>query len=371
MQKFFSASKIFTGNEWLTDSAIIVKNDVIEHILPGHELSQDIEVTYFDDETIIPAFIDGQVYGAAGKLLAVYPSAGTLQLMNNEFMKQGTILFLPTVATNTIDVFKKCIDAVKEYWSIGGQGVHGLHLEGPWLNAEKRGAHVKEWIHVPQRAEVEDILKYGKGVIKMITLAPEECSEEIIELIHKQDIVIAAGHSNATYQQATKSFGKAITTVTHLYNAMSPLHHRQPGLVGATLDHDRVTASIIPDGHHVDYAAIAIAKKIMKHRLFAITDAVTETTTGPYQHYLAGDKYECNGILSGSALSMYQAFLNLVNNVGIEVSEALRMCSLYPAQVLGCADQYGKIAPGYTGQFLVLNKQLELVKIITSQKAEW
>jgi N-acetylglucosamine-6-phosphate deacetylase len=371
MQKVFSASKIFTGNEWLTDSAFIVKNDVIERILPSHELSQDTEITYFHDQTIIPAFIDAQVYGTAGKLLAVYPSAETLRIMNDEFMKQGTVLFLPTVATNTIEVFKKCIDAVKDYWGHGGQGVHGLHLEGPWLNADKRGAHVKEWIHVPQRAEVEDILKYGKGVIKMITLAPEECSDEIVELIRSHDIVIAAGHSNATYKQATGSFEKGITTVTHLYNAMSPLHHREPGLVGATLNNDHITASIIPDGHHVDYAAIVIAKKIMKQRLFAITDAVTETTTGPYQHYLAGDKYECNGILSGSALSMYQAFLNLVNHVGIEVSEALRMCSLYPAQVLGCAKLYGKIAQGYTGQFLVLNKQLEVVKIITSQKAEW
>jgi N-acetylglucosamine-6-phosphate deacetylase len=147
---------------------------------------------------------------------------------------------------------------------------------------------------------------------------------------------------------------------------MSALHHREPGLVGATLDHAAVKASIIPDGHHVDYAAIRLAKKIMKERLFAITDAVTETETGPYRHQLNVDKYECNGVLSGSALSMHQAFLNLVNEVGIEVDEALRMCSLYPAQVLRCDNRYGKIAPGYVGQFLLLNKQLQLVDVITS-----
>ena len=103
----------------------------------------------------------------------------------------------------------------------------------------------------------------------------------------------------------------------------------------------------------------------MKERLFAITDAVTETDRGPYRHQLNGDKYECNGVLSGSALSMHQAFLNLVNSAGVEVDEALRMCSLYPSEVIGCNDTYGKIAPGYVGQFLLLNKQLQLVDVIT------
>jgi N-acetylglucosamine-6-phosphate deacetylase len=151
-----------------------------------------------------------------------------------------------------------------------------------------------------------------------------------------------------------------------LYNAMSPLQHRQPGLVGATMNDPKITSSIIPDGHHVDYAAIAIAKKIMGERLYVITDAVTETNEGPYQHQLAGDKYECNGVLSGSALSMHKAFKNLIEHAEIEIEEALRMCSLYPAKVLGCGDEYGKIVPQAVGQFLVLNKQLEIVEVITS-----
>jgi N-acetylglucosamine-6-phosphate deacetylase len=103
----------------------------------------------------------------------------------------------------------------------------------------------------------------------------------------------------------------------------------------------------------------------MGDRLFVITDAVTETNTGYYKHQLAGDKYECNGVLSGSALSMHKAFKNLLKHVRIDVDEALRMCSLYPAQVLGCDDKYGKIAPGTKGQFLVLDKQLEMMDVIT------
>jgi N-acetylglucosamine-6-phosphate deacetylase len=160
-------------------------------------------------------------------------------------------------------------------------------------------------------------------------------------------------------------FEKGITTVTHLFNAMSPLHHREPGLVGAAFQHDSVMASIIPDGHHVDFMAIAIAKKLMGERLFAITDAVTNTTHGLYQHHRVGDKYECNGILSGSALSMYDCFYNLVNKLGFEIEEALRMCSLYPARALGVEHQYGKIAPGFAAQFVVFNKQLKLGDPIT------
>src|SRR5437868_7320124 len=128
---------------------------------------------------------------------------------------------------------------------------------------------------------------YGKGVIKMITLAPEVCSDEVIDCILSHNVIISAGHSNATYPQAMRCFEKGITAVTHLYNAMSGLHHREPGLVGAGFDAMTVMASIIPDGHHASFAAIRIAKKIMGERLFAITDAVTETSEGYYEHQLA------------------------------------------------------------------------------------
>jgi N-acetylglucosamine-6-phosphate deacetylase len=362
--QIFSAAAIFTGKEWLQNHAVIISDGIIEKIVPQTEL--DVDSGTGNDLLLVPAFIDAQVYGAAGKLLAVYPEAETLALMNEVFSKQGTILSLPTLATNTIEVFKQGIDAVKAYWKKGGKGVYGLHLEGPWLNAEKRGAHVKELIHAPTVEEVNNLLDYAGDVVKMITIAPECCTDEVIGLLLSKNIILSAGHSNASYEQSTNCFEKGISSVTHLYNAMSALHHREPGLVGATLDHAAVKASIIPDGHHVDYAAIRLAKKIMKERLFAITDAVTETETGPYRHQLNVDKYECNGVLSGSALSMHQAFLNLVNEVGIEVDEALRMCSLYPAQVLRCDNRYGKIAPGYVGQFLLLNKQLQLVDVITS-----
>lgn len=362
--QILSAEKIFTGTEWLIDHAIVLENNSVERVVPRSEINSIQNVKYYEGCFIVPALIDVQVYGAAKKLLAVYPEAQTLQVMHNQFSSEGTCLFLPTLATNTLDVFKKSIDAVKTYWKENGKGVYGLHLEGPWLNEVKRGAHVKELIHSPTIEKVKELLEYGKDVIKMITIAPEVCGDEVINVMLSNNIILSAGHSNASYDEAMLGFNKGIRTVTHLYNAMSPLQHRNPGLVGATFN-SNVASSIIPDGYHVDYSAVSIAKKIMGERLFAITDAVTETNEGPYQHQLAGDKYECNGVLSGSALSMHKAFKNLVEHAFIEVEEALRMCSLYPAKLLRCDDQYGKIVPGAAGQFIVLDKQLEIVEVIT------
>ena len=360
-KKIYTADRIFTGETWLTNQAIIVEDGKINSLVPVSSLSSSQHVEQFYGCIIAPAFIDLQIYGAHGKLLAVYPETDSLFKLNEYCIKGGTAFCLPTVATNTPDTFYKSIDAVKDYWKKGGEGILGLHIEGPWINPAKRGAHIESLIHSPTVKETEDLLNYGKGIIKMITLAPEMCSKEIIELILSYHIVIAAGHSNATYKEAVQSFDSGISTVTHLYNAMSPLQHRAPGLVGATFDHPKVMASIIPDGHHVDIAAIRIAKKIMKERLFAITDAVTDTTKGYYQHELAGDKYEAAGILSRSALTMNQALKNLVNHAGIELSETLRMCSLYPARVMKLDNSIGMIAEGYQSKCVVLDPEFEVV----------
>jgi N-acetylglucosamine-6-phosphate deacetylase len=241
----------------------------------------------------------------------------------------------------------------------------GFHIEGPWINPAKRGAHIESLIHSPSLQQVQELLSYGKGVIKMITLAPEVCSKEVIDLILSHNIILSAGHSNATYKEAMNGFANGINTVTHLYNAMSPLQHRQPGLVGAAFDHTHVMASIIPDGHHVDYAAIRIAKQIMGKRLFVITDAVTETDKGYYPHKPAGDKYESGGILSGSALTMNKAVKNLVDHCRIELDEALRMCSQYPAKVLGMENGLGKIENGYKANMVVMNEKMEVRKLLS------
>lgn len=350
----YIADRIFTGDEWLEEHAIVVDDQRIQQVVPAASLPAGLSTEKFSGCTIAPAYIDLQIYGAYGKLLSVYPGVDALARLNDYCRSGGAAFCLPTVATNTYEVFRHCIDAIRDYWEKGGKGVLGIHLEGPWINPVKRGAHTEALIHSPTLQQAKDLLEYGKGVIRMITLAPETCSREVIDLILSYGVIISAGHSNATYEQARKGFADGIITATHLYNAMSPLQHRAPGLVGATMDDARAMASIIPDGYHVDYAAIRIAKQVMKERLFVITDAVTETDKGDYQHRLVGEKYEAGDILSGSALNLQKAVNNLVAHAGLERGEAMRMCSLYPARVIGMEDQLGKIAAGYQAKLLVL-----------------
>jgi N-acetylglucosamine-6-phosphate deacetylase len=361
--KAYIADTIFTGEKWIKDHAIIVENGTINELIPVAELSSSLTIERLNG-FLAPAFIDLQIYGAYEKLLAVYPEADSLFKLNDYCRSGGAVYCLPTVATNTYETFYHSIDAIKDYWNKGGEGILGIHLEGPWINAVKRGAHIESLIHSPSLQQAKDLLEYGKGVISMITLAPEVCSQEVIDLILSYNIIISAGHSNATYEQAKNSFANGIITVTHLYNAMSPLQHRAPGLVGAAMDDEKVMASIIPDGHHVDYAAIRIAKEAMKERLFVITDAVTETDKGGYQHHLACDKYEAGGILSGSALTMAKSVQNLVNHCGIDLGEALRMCSLYPARVAGLEKELGKIEKGFKAKLVLLNETNDVMQLI-------
>ncbi|WP_132051577.1 N-acetylglucosamine-6-phosphate deacetylase [Pseudocnuella soli] len=358
---YFSAPKIFTGEAWLHDHALIVTNGRIEALLPADEIPADTVHTHFELASMAPAFIDLQIYGANSKLLAVHPTVDALQDLYAYCAAGGAPLFQPTVATNTMDVFFKAIDAVRQYQQQGGKGAIGLHVEGPWISMAKRGAHLPECVHPPTLDEARQLLEYGKDVITMITLAPEVCSDEVIQLVQSYGVVVSAGHSSASFAQGNRAFNEQnIGVATHMYNAMSALQHREPGLVGALLLHHSARASIIPDGHHVDFAAIQLAHQMMGNRLFAITDAVTETTEGGYRHQKVGDKYESNGVLSGSALTMHAAFTNLVQHAGIKTEEALRMCSLYPAQVMGLDTQYGKLAAGFAANFIVLDQQLEL-----------
>jgi len=361
--KTISARKIFTGEEWLLDHSVVIDSGIINDILPTEQLRSAADMNV---NVLIPAFIDLQIYGAYGKLLAVYPEADSLHKLYQYCAKGGAAYFIPTVATNTKEVFFSCIDAVRQYWKEGGEGCLGIHLEGPWINKQKRGAHIEALIHSPSPAEVKEMISYGKDVIRIITLAPEVCDKAIIEYILSENIVISAGHSNATYQKAEEGFSLGITAVTHLYNAMSGLQHRAVGLVGGTFLNSKAMASIIADGHHVDFEAIAIAKKQMQERLFLITDAVTETPSGAYPHYAVGDKYEAGGILSGSMLTMHKAVQNIVHKVGIDMTEAIRMATVYPSKVIK-SKHIGMIKKGYKAALLATDDTLKKVELLNME----
>lgn len=344
-----SAQKIFTGEGWLLNAELLLQSGKIVDIRLTSSTPQY--------EMVVPSFIDLQIYGAFGQLLSVYPNVESLSLLYKYCMQAGTSHFLPTIATNTSQVMSAAIQAVRDYWKEGGQGCLGLHLEGPWLHPAKRGAHVETLLQVPTKSGLIDLLQEGKDVIKIITLAPEVCDRELIELINDHGVKVSAGHSNASFEEASRAFHSGVSLATHLYNAMSPLQHRAPGMVGAIFCAEQAMASIIPDGYHVDWPAIQIAKKQLGDRLFVITDAVTDTTAGPYPHQLGNDRYEAGGILSGSSLTMLKALNNLIRFCHIDLEEALRMCSLYPARALGLDQRLGKLAPGYDAHWTALSRQ--------------
>jgi N-acetylglucosamine-6-phosphate deacetylase len=351
----YSTKALFTGSECLNDVVLHIENDVVIGInQKGFDANN---ATPF----IIPALIDLQLYGADGKLLSEFPEKETIEKIYQYCLEGGTGFFQPTIASQSIDVIYASIDAVKAYKAAGGKGCIGLHLEGPWIHTNKKGAHDASVIHVPDIKEVESILAYGNGVISMITLAPEICTPEIIKAIQDAGVVVSAGHTNASYETAMQFFNDGIPVATHLFNAMSAFQHRAPGVVGALFDHPKAMSSIVADGYHVDYAAIRVAKKIMGDRLFCITDAVTTTSTGLYQHTLVGEKYESAGTLSGSALTQLKSIKNLVEHVGIPLGEAISMCSVYPAKVMQNKNITGIIEINKKANLLFLSAELAIL----------
>ncbi|MEI6151501.1 MAG: N-acetylglucosamine-6-phosphate deacetylase [Chitinophagia bacterium] len=353
-----SVQKLFTGNDWIKEVVIEIENGIIKNISgDGYDAHNAMPL-------VIPALIDLQIYGAENKLLSEFPDADTIEKTYRYCLAGGAAYFQPTIASQSNDIIIKSIDAVRAYKANGGKGCMGLHIEGPWINVEKKGAHQAEIIHSPSYEEVKAIIEYGKDYIGMITIAPEVVDQKIIDLIQANNIVISAGHTNGSYEIATSFLNKGITVGTHLYNAMSSLQHRAPGMVGALFNHPTAMCSLVADGYHVNFDAIKIAKKMMGDRLFCITDAVTTTSTGVYQHTLVGDKYESHGVLSGSALTQLKSVKNLVEKVGIELGEAIRMCSVYPARVMNHATIKGCIEIGGKADLACLSEDLNLIKMM-------
>jgi N-acetylglucosamine-6-phosphate deacetylase len=357
----YATKALYTGRDWLKDVVIQVENGVVIAI-DQTDFNEAVAVPF-----IIPALVDLQLYGAGGQLLSEIPTKETIEKIAQYCFESGVAFFQPTIASQSSSVIYQSIDAVKAYKADGGKGCIGLHIEGPWINETKKGAHDASVIHPPGMDEVQAILAYGKGAISMITLAPEVCTTAIIDAIQATGIIVSAGHTNADYATAMAFFDHGIKTATHLFNAMSPLQHRAPGVVGALLNHPTAMSSVVADGYHVDYAAIQIAKKIMGDRLFCITDAVTSTTTGLYQHQLVGDRYESAGTLSGSALTQLKSIQNLVQHVGLSLEEAINMCSVYPARLMQQKELSGTIEINKSANLLFLSTELTLLKMIENR----
>ncbi|RYY93087.1 MAG: N-acetylglucosamine-6-phosphate deacetylase, partial [Chitinophagaceae bacterium] len=214
---YYTAPRIFDGNSWRSGTIGTEGGRVKAIAADAPEDNPDVRI--YTDACIVPAFVDAQVYGAGGRLFSAYPDTTSLRILAEAAWQGGAALCQPTVATNTLEVVHACIDAVRAYWKEGGEGIGGLHLEGPWISPQRKGAHVEGCIHPPTVAEVQALLEYGRGVIQTITLAPEVCSVEILDLLLQSGIKLSAGHSNATLEEALAAFDRGIPAVTHLYNA--------------------------------------------------------------------------------------------------------------------------------------------------------
>ncbi|MDB4925778.1 N-acetylglucosamine-6-phosphate deacetylase [Mucilaginibacter sp.] len=343
-----------------TGKAVLLQGEQIIDIIADTDIPQDVKRVDLNGNYLAPGLIDLQIYGSGSPLFfGGDPSTESLAQMEHSLLNEGCTGFLATIATNTDDIVEQGIDAAIQYWDKRIGNFLGLHLEGPYLNPKRKGAHPAELIKKATLSQVKNWIEKANGLIKIITLAPELQDAEVIDYLHQQGIVLSSGHSNATYTEGKSFLNKPIKAVTHLYNAMPPMHHREPGYIPAIFEEKPYT-SIVADGVHVDFAMIRLAKRELGDKLFLITDAVTESDKGTYQHQFKGDRYVTpDGTLSGSCLTMLKAVQNCVKHVGIELPEAINMASLYPAQLINAAKK-GKIATGFNADMIIFNHDFEV-----------
>ena len=349
---------LFTGTERLENKALLICKGLIDSIVDINDVSADIKSVDLKGLNIAPGLIDLQIYGSGAKLFGGFPDTSGLEQMENDLLAQGTTGFLATVATNSDEVVLKAIDAAKEYRKKAKGNYLGLHLEGPYLNAKRKGAHPENFIKRGELAEIKSWVERAEGEIKMMTIAPELQNQEVIDYLYSLNIIISAGHSNATYDEALSFLNNPVQAATHLFNAMPPIHHREPGLVPAIFKLKPYT-SVVADGIHVSFPMVEMAKRELGNRLFLITDAVTSSSEGVYPHIFTGDRYTMpDGTLSGSCLTMLKAVENCVLKAGIALDEALRMGSTYPAQLFG-SQNTGLLKTGYKANIIVFDKEYQ------------
>nr|WP_068886858.1 N-acetylglucosamine-6-phosphate deacetylase [Pedobacter panaciterrae] len=354
--KFFENGLLLAGQNILINGVEIVKIS-IDEIPIGYEII-DAEGGY-----VSPGFIDLQIYGSGKDLFSAYPTADTLRQMDLDLLSKGTTSFLACVATNTPEIVNQAITAAKAYRS-EAKGFLGLHLEGPYINAKRRGAHLEKYICKATLDEVKRVLEYADGTVKMMTIAAELQDDVVIDYLLDHNIILSLGHSDANFEQATAAYDRGFKTTTHLFNAMPSIHHRAPNLPAAVFSHSKAMASIIADGSHVDFEVVKMSYKLLKERMFLITDAVTSCSIGPYQHQLSGEKFITpDGTLSGSNITMLQAVQNCVKYCDIPLAAALNLASLNPARLMGLDAEMGCLKVGSKADLVLLSEDLELIKV--------
>jgi N-acetylglucosamine-6-phosphate deacetylase len=350
-----TAPTVFDGERFLPDHCVIVQGETVVRVLPAGDCPAELDTLVLDSGILAPGLIDLQVNGGGGLMLNNAPVSATVNSMHTAHRATGTTSMLPTLLSDTTEVQQAAVDAVREAIAGGNAGIAGLHIEGPFFEPSRRGAHRASMIRPPQAQDIDWLCSLQDFPL-LVTLAPEQAQAGQIGQLARSGVHVCAGHTNASYQRVRDAAKEGLQGVTHLFNAMSPLASREPGTVGAALDDDSLWAGIIADGHHVHPASIRLAHRAKPAgKLVLVTDAMATVGGDSPTFEIYGEEIrECDGrlvntdgVLAGSAIGMIDAVCYTHRTVGLPLEECLRMASLYPAAVLRRDDSLGRIASGY------------------------
>ena len=365
----FRNGRVLLDDGFVDGRVVLVEGDrivaVVEERDPRVKGAEPIDL---GGQSLVPGFLDTQVNGGGGVLFNDAPTVESIRAIGAAHRRFGTTGFLPTLISDDLSVIASAIGAVRDAIAAGVPGVVGVHIEGPFISEARKGTHDAAKFRDLDARGVALLSSLGVGRT-LVTLAPEETNAETIRLLARNGVVVSAGHTNATCEQMQEAFAHGVRGVTHLYNAMSPLNHRAPGVVGAALLDPECWCGLIVDGRHVHPAALQVALSCKRpERLMLVTDAMPTVGTDARSFSLQGKRIEVvdgvcvdeNGTLAGSALDMAAAVRNCVRTLDVPLEQAARMASTWPAEFLGLGDQLGRIAPGYRASLAALDDGIEV-----------
>lgn len=366
-----TGARIFDGAAWHGEAALIVSGDSIEAIVAAKDVPAGIERVDAGGGLIAPGFVDLQVNGGGGLMINDKPDVETIRTICAAHAPFGTTALLVTLITDTREQTKATVAAGEEAARTKVPGFLGLHLEGPHLSIARKGAHDPKLIRPMDDADLAALVEARLQLpVLLTTVAPETVQPEQIRVLADVGIVVSLGHSDAGYRVVSAAAGAGATMVTHLFNAMSQIGNREPGLAGATLDIGTLSAGLIADGIHVDPATIGIGLRAKRGpaKIFLVTDAMatigTDLTSfelnGRTIHRKDGSLRLTDGTLAGADLDMISAVRFMHEAIGLELGEVLRMASLYPAEAMGVADRYGRLGNGTVADFVQLGNDLSV-----------
>lgn len=359
-----SVARVLTKDGWLSNQVVEVSQGVVSSISPVSDGDSTAK------GTLIPGLIDTQVNGGGGILFNQTPTLEGIDCMAKAHLRFGTTGMLPTLITDCADVMARAADAVACAMSENLPTILGIHYEGPFLSTAKKGVHDASFIRVPTDKELASLMRKDIGKV-MVTLAPESVPTSFIKELVAEDVLVCLGHSNANAEQVFDAIEAGATGFTHLYNAMSPLTSREPGMVGAALLADSAYCGLIVDHHHVHPKSAEFAIKAKgKHKTMLVTDAMAHVGTDldkiPFfntEIRRTNDKLTTpQGTLAGSCLDMIGAVRNTHQDLHVALEDAVVMASTTPATFLGMSHTHGAIGVGMQANFLLIDDNLNIEK---------